>query len=1501
MRPIQRCIPARLSSTVGDRLHETPRVGTDKYDDNCPHNDDTVRPPYASPASIPSTSRPGAKSPEHTLRAAPWPVSSLQTIPSFPLPETRSREVAQGERKAPRVMDSRNTRQDETAGRSQSMGDPEGSDNTPRSEAPARTPSSPYMSQSAEESYFSLKRTGGGAASGRSSRLSSANASPVRNANASTTSANSGLSGLQHLLLSPESACERPVPQRDLSSMSAASVESTDSSVTVIPTTYRIDQHAQSYRRPTFPNQAHSALQQQLHPPPHLPPPLRTRSSHPAQPLNFSAAIAALHQSGSRTVGNSPAVTPGLFSPTSPRLRPTYTPTDEQGGYSSPYLHFTHRQAPKETHIADVDVDPISGRKIINNYEIIDELGRGTHGKVKLGRCLDTNEFVAIKIVERYSRRRRLGRLGNAEDKVKREVAILKKARHPNIVALLEVIDDPARKKVYIVLEHVELGEIAWRVEAPKDIALIESRRYDREASGIFEDPVAEAEDQNILIEGGIRRDTLERRKLRQLKRMRRAAHVGTDAWSLEYGGDTEDEDSDMEQASRISSGTTDTNNSISRFGPRRTSRAHTPLPDEPDLPPLDDVQEIPNTADDAACETQGTVPENVAHGAFDAGSNITRTASVAGSSHSHLAERKHNGPHPRSGRQLLDADIIPDYLYAPCMSFQAARVAFRDTVLGLQYLHYQGIIHRDIKPPNLLQTGDHRVKISDFGVSYLGRPAIEEHAENLSESDAQDFDEAKELARTVGTAAFYAPELCYTDVTTDAPPVGKAIDVWALGVTLFCMIFGRTPFIDTEFVVMRRIADEEIYIPNRRLQAVEPKPKSRSSSHGRVLPVAASGKRAEDELAYEEVEPELLDLLKKLLTKNPTDRITLEEVKHHPWVVYDIANPAEWLDETEPSRQSQGKKIEVSKEDLNEAVIPLRIVERIRSGVARMVGGALGLGRAATGSRRRRRARAPSSAGSDPQSSAASPISAASQDNQCVGSRGDESILSALKASREGEHPLSQSVTASPELAEHRKYFDKSFLASQTEAFRHQLDQTAPPSSSDSRQSSPERVKPVASTAGSPHTIRASDVPGGRPGGTTPTSSGLPSTPVALESPGGSHLGGLFGGTGHYLLKSVREKDTTGKASDSETKSSPDRATPSNDPHAEPSLAISGAVAAGRVDLPDALQDISPGSGTFNSPTSPHSYSIPTWAGHTQIFQPNASISRNDSLRSSTSDSGPSASHYRERLGPLDRADESSRSILVSAPSEERFRRAEEQMMRRHISNGAKRPASALTQRRSSGMTPQVCPPSPDDDIFFQRTREQADRIDRIDHLPSLETSPTSQASHSSHMLPPITPSSSDDRFTPDTSVSNPSMPSMTSANSLAQRDDRYIREIKGDLLSSDETALPDVAPHEDYEGYDGDHAVESGDDYDDLSSDDDGGLEMVRRKSAAQRTDRSYSVTMAEIARRGERRETATSLLSMRRARSGSSNALEKIRTHSEGDREGDRGRPHVVGHSP
>ena len=64
---------------------------------------------------------------------------------------------------------------------------------------------------------------------------------------------------------------------------------------------------------------------------------------------------------------------------------------------------------------------------------------------------METGTIVAIKIVNRETKKR----LGNydpneQENKIKREIAIMKKCHHPNIVNLIEVIDDPKSRKVYL-------------------------------------------------------------------------------------------------------------------------------------------------------------------------------------------------------------------------------------------------------------------------------------------------------------------------------------------------------------------------------------------------------------------------------------------------------------------------------------------------------------------------------------------------------------------------------------------------------------------------------------------------------------------------------------------------------------------------------------------------------------------------------------------------------------------------------------------------------------------------------------------------------------------------------------------------------------------------------------------------------------------------------------------------------------------------------------------
>ena len=84
--------------------------------------------------------------------------------------------------------------------------------------------------------------------------------------------------------------------------------------------------------------------------------------------------------------------------------------------------------------------------------------------------------------------------------------------------------------------------------------------------------------------------------------------------------------------------------------------------------------------------------------------------------------------------------------------------------------MHYQKIIHRDIKPSNLLIGDDDHLKIVDFGVS--------------NEFDGDDL----VISNSVGTPAFMPPEALRDNNFTW---LGKPLDIWAMGITLYSFVFG--------------------------------------------------------------------------------------------------------------------------------------------------------------------------------------------------------------------------------------------------------------------------------------------------------------------------------------------------------------------------------------------------------------------------------------------------------------------------------------------------------------------------------------------------------------------------------------------------------------------------------------------------------------------------------------------------------------------------------------
>ncbi|XP_050375696.1 probable serine/threonine protein kinase IREH1 [Argentina anserina] len=195
------------------------------------------------------------------------------------------------------------------------------------------------------------------------------------------------------------------------------------------------------------------------------------------------------------------------------------------------------------------------------------------------------------------------------------------------------------------------------------------------------------------------------------------------------------------------------------------------------------------------------------------------------------------------------------------CLDEDVARVYIAEVVLALEYLHSLSVVHRDLKPDNLLIAHDGHVKLTDFGLSKVGLinstddlsgPAVSETSllrvdePELSMSEHQR--ERRKKRSAVGTPDYLAPEILL------GTGHAATADWWSVGVILFELIVGIPPFnAEHPQTIFDNILNRNIPWPR----------------------------------VPEELSPEAADLIDQLLTEDPNQRLGARgasEVKQHPF-----------------------------------------------------------------------------------------------------------------------------------------------------------------------------------------------------------------------------------------------------------------------------------------------------------------------------------------------------------------------------------------------------------------------------------------------------------------------------------------------------------------------------------------------------------------------------------------------------------------------------------------
>jgi eukaryotic-like serine/threonine-protein kinase len=145
---------------------------------------------------------------------------------------------------------------------------------------------------------------------------------------------------------------------------------------------------------------------------------------------------------------------------------------------------------------------------------------------------------------------------------------------------------------------------------------------------------------------------------------------------------------------------------------------------------------------------------------------------------HPHIVQVYDSGQDSATGRHYIVMEYVEGKSCADLLREQK-QVPVREAVRiisqacsGLHYAHRHGVIHRDVKPGNLLLDRDGVVKLADFGIA-----------------KAAEDSQITQLGSVLGTAAYLSPE------RTQGEPASTSSDVYSLGVVLYQLLTGRVPY----------------------------------------------------------------------------------------------------------------------------------------------------------------------------------------------------------------------------------------------------------------------------------------------------------------------------------------------------------------------------------------------------------------------------------------------------------------------------------------------------------------------------------------------------------------------------------------------------------------------------------------------------------------------------------------------------------------------------------